>query len=73
MLIYYFYAGKVLESSSSQFLVAFGGNYAASETLRLFISSTESDPVPITVESLHGFTFTGIATNKTLAVDIFKF
>ena len=33
MLIYYFHAGKVLESSSSQFLVAFGGNYAASDSI----------------------------------------
>ena len=70
----YFCAGNVLDSSSSQFFVAFGRNDAdgvASATLRLFISSTEPDPVPVTVDSLRGFTFTGIATNnETLVVDI---
>ena len=73
-MLIYFYAGNVSESPSSHFFIAFGGNNekrVASVTLRLFISSTEPDPVPVTVESLRGFTFTGIATNnETLMVDI---
>ena len=73
-MIIFFIAGNVLESSSSQFIFAFGRNDAAgitSATLRLFISSTEPNPVPVTVESLTGFTFTGIATNnETLTVEI---
>ena len=66
--------GNVLESVSSQFLVAFGRNHVSrvnSVTLRLFISSVESDPVSVTVETLTGFSFTGIATNNgTLTVEI---
>ena len=52
--------------------MAFGNNYMATATsLRLFISSKERDPVNVTVESLIGFSFTGIATNdRTLTVEI---
>ena len=40
-------------------------------TLRLFITPTEPDPVPITIETLRGFSFTGIASpNATTTVEI---
>ena len=42
-----------------------------SPTLRLFITSTEPDPVPITIETLRGFNFTGIVSpNATTTVEI---
>ena len=67
------HTGKVLESTSSKFFVAFGKNHDISDAdrLRLFISSTEPDPVLVKVESLRGFNFTGTVTNNgTLTVDI---
>ena len=68
------YVGNVLESSSSQFIVGFARNDDAgvdSATLRLFISSMEPDPVSVTVETLTGFNFTGLATNNgTLTIEI---
>lgn len=65
-------AGNILESSSSQFLVAFGVNYNWNGAdPRLFISSVEPNPVLVTVETLRGFSFTGFATsNETLTVEI---
>ena len=65
-------SGNVLESASTEFFVAFGKNYVVESTiLRLFITSIEPDPVPITIESLRGFNFTGIATpNETTTVEI---
>ena len=63
-------SGNILGSASSEFFVAFGRNYR-SPTLRLFITSIELDPVPITIETLRGFNFTGIATqNETTTVEI---
>ena len=55
-----------------EFFVAFGKNYVVESTiLRLFITSIESDPVPVTIESLRGFNYTGIATpNETTTVEI---
>ena len=68
------YTGNVLESYSSEFLVAFGKNDAdgaSSVTLRLFISSIEPDPVLVTVDTLRGFNFSGFATNnESLTVEI---
>ena len=67
------FTGNVLESTSSQFVVAFGANHepSVSDSLQLFISSIEPDPVLVTVESLREFTFTGFASNNaTLTVDI---
>ena len=56
------------------FFVDFGKNYAVDLTiLRLFITSIEPDPVPITIETLKGFTFTGIVhvtQNETTTVEI---
>ena len=64
-------SGNVLESASSEFFVAFGGNLGDPTILRLFITSIEPDPVPITIETLRGFSFTGIATqNATTTVEI---
>ena len=64
-------SGNVLESASSEFFVAFGRNSEGSESLRLFITSIEPDPVPITIETLRGFSFTGTATpNETTTVEI---
>ena len=65
-------SGNVLESASTEFFVAFGKNYVVESTiLRLFITSTEPDPVPITIETLRGFNFTGIATpNEITTVEI---
>ena len=62
----------MLESASSEFFVAFGKNdIGGSPTLILFITSIEPDPVPITIETLRGFNFTGIATpNETTTVEI---
>ena len=66
--------GNILESYSSEFLVAFGRNDADganSPTLRLFISSIEPDPVLVTVDTLRGFNFSGFATNnETLTIEI---
>ena len=63
-------SGNILGSASSEFFVAFGRNLR-SPTLRLFITSIEQDPVPITIETLRGFNFTGIATqNETTTVEI---
>ena len=65
--------GNVLESASSEFFVAFGGNDVDGTvpTLQLFVSSIEPDPVMFTVESLQGFTFTGVAMqNATITVTI---
>ena len=66
------FSGSVLESASSEFFVAFGRNdIDGSPTLRLFITSIEPDPVPITIETLRGFSFTGIATqNETTTIEI---
>ena len=62
------------DGNSSVSVVAFGGNHVAltdSATLRLFISSIEPGPVPITIETLRRFIFTGFATNNdTLSIDI---
>ena len=62
------------DSNSTEFVVAFGGNHVSqtdSATLTLFISSVEPGPVPITIETLRGFKFSGFATNNdTLSVDI---
>ena len=65
-------SGNVLKSASSEYFVAFGrNNLDASPTLRLFITSIEPDPVPITIESLRGYTFSAIATqNATTTVEI---
>ena len=65
-------SGNVVGSATSEFFVAFGKNdIDDSSTLRLFITSTEPDPVPITIETLRGFNFTGIATpNVTTTVEI---
>ena len=61
----------MLGSASSEFFVAFGGNLGDLPTLRLFITSIEPDPVPITIETLRGFNFTGIASpNETTTVEI---
>ena len=62
----------MLESSSSEFIIGFGENgYVYSATLSLFISARELDPVTVTVESLTGFSFTGVATNnETLIIEI---
>ena len=62
----------MLGSASSEFFVAFGRNeLGGPPTLRLFITSIEPDPVPITIETLRGFSFTGIATpNATTTVEI---
>ena len=61
----------MLGSASSEFFVAFGGNLGDPPTLRLFITSIEPDPVPITIETLRGFSFTGSATpNETTTVEI---
>ena len=66
--------GNILESHSSEFLVAFGRNDADgvdSATLSLFISAIEPDPVLVTVTTLRGFNFTGFATNnETLSIEI---
>ena len=60
----------MLGSASSEFFVAFGENLGPA-ILRLFITSIEPDPVPITIETLRGFNFTGIATpNETTTVEI---
>ena len=54
--------------------MAFGRNDADrinSQTLSLFISFIEPDPVLVTVETLRGFSFTGFAfNNETLSVEI---
>ena len=64
------FSGTVLGSASSEFFVAFGENLGPA-ILRLFITSIEPDPVPITIETLRGFNFTGIATpNETTTVEI---
>ena len=65
-------SGNVVGSATSEFFVAFGKNNLGNPpTLRLFITSTEPDPVPITIETLRGFNFTGIATpNETTTVEI---
>ena len=63
----------MLESTSSTFFIGFGINHeiSSSDRLRLFISSTEPDPVLVKIESLRGFNFTGMASNNaTLTVDI---
>ena len=61
----------MLGSASSEFFVAFGKNRGSPAILRLFITSIEPDPVPITIETLRGFNFTGIATqNETTTVEI---
>ena len=63
-------SGNVLESAASEFFVAFGINFGP-PTLRLFITSIEPDPVPITIETLRGFNFTGIATqNEMTTIEI---
>ena len=62
-MIMYIVTGNVLQSTSSEFFIGFGGNYDGGDTLTLFISSLEPDPVVVKVESLRGFNFTGIATN----------
>ena len=49
-------------SATSEFFVAFGrNNIDGLPTLRLFITTIEPDPVHITIETLRGFNFTGIA------------
>ena len=64
-------SGNVLGSASSEFFVAFGDNLGSPAILRLFITSIEPDPVPITIETLREFHFTGIATqNATTTVEI---
>ena len=62
----------MLESASTEFFVAFGKNYPVESTiLRLFITSIEPDPVPVTIESLRGFNYTGIATpNEMTTIEI---
>ena len=59
-------------SATSEYFVAFGrNNIERLPTLRLFITSMEPDPVPITIETLRGFSFTGITTpNETTTVEI---
>ena len=70
----YMIVGNILESHSSEFLVAFGRNDidgVDSATLSLFISAIEPDPVLVTVTTLRGFNFTGFATNnEALSIEI---
>ena len=55
----------------AEYFIAFGKNYRGSESLKLFISSIEPSPVPVSVETLRGFNFSGFVTNnETLEVEI---
>ena len=58
-------------SSSSEFFIAFGRNDEGHgpTILKLFISSVDPGPVLVTLKTLRGFNFTGVATNnETLEV-----
>ena len=55
----------------TEYFIAFGKNYEGTESLKLFISSIEPGPVPVSVETLRGFNFSGFVTNnETLEVEI---
>ena len=65
--IYYtiipFLLGSVFESASNEFFLGFSEN-AGPPSLLLFVTTTEPVPVNFTVETLMGFSFTGVATNN---------
>ena len=68
--------GNVLESMSSDYLVAFGRNDIGGgiSNLTLFITSIEPDPVIVNIESLRGFNFTGVVTqNSPLTIHVPEF
>ena len=58
--------GNVLESAANEFFLGFSTNNVPSfpNTLFLFVTTTEPNPVTFTVETLTGFSFTGVATNN---------
>ena len=63
-----FHAGGFLESSASNFYVGFARNHVGVPMQQLLITTREPDPVPFTVQTLLGFSFTGVASHDTSTV-----
>ena len=61
--MFFISTGNVLESAANEFFLAFTDNLRPN-TLLLFVTTTEPNPVAFTVETLMGFSFTGVATNN---------
>ena len=59
-----FLLGSVFESASNEFFLGFSENdLGGPPSLLLFVTTTEPDPVNFTVQTLMGFSFTGVAAN----------
>ena len=61
--MFFISTGNVLESAANEFFLGFTDNFPPN-TLLLFVTTTEPNPVAFTVETLMGFSFTGVATNN---------
>ena len=61
--MFFISTGNVLESAANEFFLGFTDNLFPN-TLLLFVTTTEPNPVAFTVETLMGFSFTGVATNN---------
>ena len=55
--------GSITENAANEFYLGFSENLAT-PSLLLFATTNEPDPVNFTVETLMGFSFTGVATNN---------
>ena len=65
-IIFFFYIGK----SGSEYFVAFPANFRNYRvlTLKLYISTSETEPVPFSVKTLRGFSFSGVVNTYTAAI-----
>ena len=55
--------GSIIENAANEFYLGFSENLAT-PSLLLFVTTNEPNPVNFTVETLMGFSFTGVATNN---------
>ena len=55
--------GNIFENAANEFFLGFSQNSLGAESLLLFVTTTEPNPVNFSVDTLMGFSFTGVATN----------
>ena len=71
LVLYILSAGKVVGSSAYEFFIGYPRNHpgvSAKTFQKVFITTSESDPVPFTVDTLLGFEFSGVATRDYTTV-----
>lgn len=65
---HFIYSSGGEESSASEFIIGIPVNFVTNVILQLFVTTREPDPVPFTVETLHGTVSSGVATSTSTTV-----